>query len=143
MRLPKSDDDTPIADEDPSESFPLSLKKCITLANAASFNPGVVLLAVISAKVSRNVDRFWVHAGPMSCNIFDIPIDESDPSDGDTLLATPEANAPSDIDCELMLMLLLLLILSIFISISCFGFLSLSRIIPNDGILVFLLDSKT
>ena len=58
MRLPKSDEDTPIADEDPSESFPLSLKKCITLASAASFSPGVVLLAVISAKVSRNVDRF-------------------------------------------------------------------------------------
>ena len=56
----------------------------------------------------------------MSCKIFDIPVDESVPSAGDTLLANPDASAPSDNGC------VLLLLLFIVFSVSCFVFFNLS-----------------
>ena len=94
-------------------------------ASAASFNPDT-LVAVISANVSRNVEVFLVQAGPISCKMLEMPIDESDPSDGETLLATPDASAPRDGCPDLMTMLLLLSFAAMMESISCFGRVSRS-----------------
>ena len=75
------------------------------LATAASFNPCEELLEVISARVSRNVFASRVQAGPMSCKILDIPTDDSGPSDGDTLLATPDASPLREFELLLIVIL--------------------------------------
>ena len=63
-------------------------------AMAASLRFPPVL--VTSAMVSRRVVALRVHAGPMSCSKFEMPMDGSDPSDEDILSATPGVNDDND-----------------------------------------------
>ena len=120
IRLPKREEDRPVAGDDPSDSRPLSEKKYIILEIVASSTLLVELVDVISARVSRKVFASLVQAGPISCKIFEIPAAESGPSDGDKLFATPEAILPRDL-------MLLSVVLSKLIFKSSLRFLRLRR----------------
>jgi hypothetical protein len=81
-------------------------------ARADSLTPEV--LTVISARVSRNVLALRVHAGPTSCRMLAMPIDESEPSEGETLFAIPGARGPKDSP----------ILFGSIVEISCCGLLS-------------------